>query len=71
MIRTTCYIPQMAHPPIFDRNTHERQKNLLAAEERRLRGKEDWKIMGQFGLLLLVGAIFLVSIIAVIASWLR
>lgn len=61
----------MAQPPIFDRNTHERQKNLLAAEERRLQGKEEWKIMGQFGLLLVVGAIFLVSVIALIASWFR
>lgn len=49
----------MAKAPIFDRNTHERQKNLLAAEERRLQGKEDAKgfgliAMGIGGLVLFV-----------------
>jgi hypothetical protein len=36
----------MAKPPVFDRFTHERQKDLLAAEDKRLKSIDDWKGFG-------------------------
>jgi hypothetical protein len=36
----------MPKPPVFNRYTHERQKDLLAAEERRLQSRQDWKGFG-------------------------
>ena len=61
----------MAKAPIFDRNTHERQKNLLAAEERRLQGKEDAKGFGM-ALVGIGSAVLLVLCVGVfILSFLR
>lgn len=50
----------MAKAPIFDRNTHERQKNLLAAEERRLQSKTEWKLFGLLSVVI-VGTIMVVA----------
>lgn len=61
----------MAKPPVFDRYTHERQKDLLKAEQDRLDSIEGWKITGQVGVLLVLVGIFVVAFIAWLASLFR
>ncbi|MNY81737.1 hypothetical protein D3C86_2234510 [compost metagenome] len=54
----------MAQPPIFDRNTHERQKNLLEASYRDEELRQGNKLVGHF-FLVCVGAIAVVVALAV------
>jgi hypothetical protein len=61
----------MAKPPVFDRYTHERQKDLLKAEQDRLNSVEGWKVMGHLGFLLVAVIIFVTGVIAWLASVFR
>lgn len=61
----------MAKPPVFDRYTHERQKDLLKAEQDRLDSVEGWKTMGMFGLLIAVGVVMVLALISLLGSWFR
>ena len=61
----------MPKPPVFDRYTHERQKDLLKAEQDRLDSVEGWKITGMVGLLIVVGVVMVLALISLLGSWFR
>ncbi|MNX63547.1 hypothetical protein D3C86_945490 [compost metagenome] len=61
----------MSKQPIFDRNTHERQKTLLAAEERRLQAKTEWKLFGLLGVLLISGVLVVAGAISLVLGLFR
>lgn len=58
----------MPKPPVFDRYTHERQKDLLAAEEKRLQSKGDWKVVGHFALIVVLAVVVVGSLISLVVK---
>lgn len=50
----------MAKPPVFDSGTWQRQKDLLAAEDRHLQSKADWG--GALEALALIGSVLVLVV---------
>lgn len=66
-----CYIPPMAKPPVFDRDTWQRQKDLLAGAERQEQAKREWSLFGH-GVMLVIGAVLLLgSFVGLVVSFFR
>lgn len=56
----------MAKPPLFDRYTHERQKDLLAKADRHERDADSWAMLGHFGLAILAVAFVIACLFIVL-----
>lgn len=55
-------------PPNFTGHSHEDMQRLLGAEEKRLRSKGDWKVVGHFVLIVVLAFIVLGSLISLVAT---